>query len=179
MKKKVILILILIILLSVFTNLYHVYCNSGNVVALSSEGIKFGSDSAKIKIYFYTSFSCSKCKQLSANIREAAKGLLDSNEVQIIYKITDDYVYNWSNDKFYDYDFITNGYENWMDYATIDESESLSAAELEKRKEIKGTIEQEMELNKIEGVPVFFVNNEKFNGLYSTEEISKILSKEE
>jgi hypothetical protein len=71
----------LIILLVALARLYNVYCNTGNETNLSNQGIVFGSDSAKIKIYFYTSLSCGKCKQLSANLCDVAKSLLDNNEV--------------------------------------------------------------------------------------------------
>ncbi|MFA9379036.1 MAG: thioredoxin domain-containing protein [Lachnotalea sp.] len=177
MKKKVTLVIIFVTLLVILSIYYNNYCNSGNKTPLSSEGIVFGNASAKIKIYFFTSFSCNKCKQLSANLCEEIKSLLDNNEVQLIYKVTDDYVYKWSNDKFYDYDFITKGYENWVTNALIDNSDTLDTAEIEKRKIVKSTIEKEMESNDIEGVPVFFINDDKYNGLYSEEEIETILSK--
>jgi protein-disulfide isomerase len=177
-KKGIIVSIIILLVCIIIGKFYSDYSKKyAKVVFLSYSGIVFGEDSAPIKIYLFTSFSCSKCKELNAQLSDTIKSKIKNNEVQLIYKVTDDYAFNWSNEMLYNYDFITSSYETWSKYANENALDTLSSDEIEKREEMKKEINSEMERYNISVMPVFYINGDKYSGIYTKDEFETILSK--
>lgn len=173
-KKGITFAAVLVLLLAGY--LYYQDKNSREA-AISEEGILFGEESADISIYFFSSFSCEKCAMMSRNMDEVVKPLVDAGEVRLIYKPTDAYTYKWNRKQFYNWKFLANAYRDWTSYAQIDHWDELEREEQAVRRKIQRTVEEEMEAEAMTALPVFYVNDEKYTGYYSKEQLTEILNR--
>lgn len=180
MKRKIIISGIICVLIIFGCTIYSLESTKKQEkTVLTDSGAVFGKNDAQISIYFFSSLSCSKCKELSHNFDKVIKPKIDRGEVKFIYKMTDDYVYNWNDERFCNWDFITSAYKNWVDLSLETDLQTLTDDERKKRSEQKITIEKEMKELSIEGLPVFYINSDKYIGYYSSKQIEEMIKKYE
>jgi|GEM_PF-5020027 len=173
MRKKTVFILI-ILLIAVLLIIYQRRTGKNKYTINNESGILIGAEGAENSLVLYTSIYCDSCRELNNNIHELLFNEIKEGNLKIILKLTDSDFYKVKNEIFYDYQIISECY-NDLTILKRGFTNNLDVDEIKKRSEMFDIIQSEIENNDINVLPTFIFNNEKYVGIYTEQEMINIL----
>lgn len=141
--------------------------------------ITIGRDNAPIKMYYYFRFSCEECVEFSNETKDVIQKYIDEGKMQLILKVT----------RLNELLLIDNKTINALKeldkyYTDVIEIEDISSKQLESRhshseleylKSLHKEILEEIETLKIDVVPTFYLNDNRYVGVYNKKEFISLI----
>jgi protein-disulfide isomerase len=154
MKKILIIFLVIAGICSVYE-----FTRKKNNYSFSDTGIVYGNPDAENKLVIFTSFQCEKCEQFSKSISATVKDMIKSGEYCIVIKPVNKTFYQIDNCMNLKYEELEGYYNKPVEVKKITNENA----------EILKTIENEMDDNDIDVIPMYFYNGKKYGGTSDVE----------
>ncbi|MGE7924735.1 thioredoxin domain-containing protein [Viridibacillus arvi] len=159
-----------------------------------TEGLAFGNTSAPLKFVEYSSFQCPDCRKLHQNLKNTLQKYIDEQKIYYVFKPVDiksfeydQFIYNNLSENDENLNMINTIFEKQNEWSKVKtENEVKQILKLnevdnslsEKRKQTMNHINVDLQERGIREVPTFYINGERFVGVYSEEEILDLLKNE-
>ncbi len=150
-----------------------------------NEGYNFGNKNAKITIVEYSSYECKDCRNLHKNIHSVLKKYIQNKTVLYIYKPVDHpkFINDEKINRYFapqnleDIENVFSKFDSYSNktYDTVKNVLNLKEKDVPNYEEMDKSIRAEITSGNITGTPTLYINDKKYEEVFTEKDFQKIL----